>query len=174
MHGNTRWTEEMNERLSALWAAGLSATQIAAALGCVSRNAVLGKVHRLGLPARAKEADKIPRARKPRPERRYPLIVGRILPHILPHILPRTVPHILAAPKTLHLEPVIPVAPGCRFDELTATSCRWPVGEVGEADFGFCGEQTIPHASYCAHHMRIAYLPVPAARGRPLRRWKAA
>jgi GcrA cell cycle regulator len=168
MHGNTRWTEEMNERLAALWAAGLSATQIAAALGAVSRSAVLGKVHRLGLPGR----DKIPRARKARPERRYPLIVGRILPRILPRIVPRIVPYISPAP--VHVEPVIKVAPGCRFDELTATACRWPIGEVGEADFGFCGEQTIPHASYCAHHLRIAYLPVPAARGRALRRRKAA
>jgi GcrA cell cycle regulator len=156
MHGNTRWTEEMNERLNALWAEGLSATQIAAALGSVSRNAVLGKVHRLGLPGR----DKIARARKPPVKRRYRFIL----------------PPILATPKPLRVEPVVPVVPvvpGCRFDELTATVCRWPIGEVGEADFGFCGEQTNQHAPYCAHHLRIAYLPVKAARGHPRRR-KAA
>ena len=62
------WTEERVELLKKLWADGLSASQIAAQLGGVTRNAVIGKVHRLGLSGRAKSpSSMVPRARKPRP-----------------------------------------------------------------------------------------------------------
>src|SRR5213083_2484524 len=62
------WTDDRVEQLKKLWEAGLSASQIAAELGNVTRNAVIGKVHRLGLSGRAKSpSSAAPRPRKPRP-----------------------------------------------------------------------------------------------------------
>lgn len=63
-------------------------------------------------------------------------------------------------------KPFIPSGPLIALMDLTATTCRWPIGHVGEPDFGFCGAQADEGCPYCANHRRIAYRPTPPVRGR--------
>ena len=154
------WTDERVELLKKLWSDGLSASQIAAELGGVTRNAVIGKVHRLGLSGRAKAvASAAPRARKPRPApaaSMRPVVHGNtaLAPVIRPVIEPE--PEELPDP----IANVIPMAERCTILDLTEFTCRWPVGEPGKADFFYCGSRTKTGLPYCAYQSRIAYQPV--------------
>jgi GcrA cell cycle regulator len=132
---NPRWPCEQIERLKALWDEGrLSASQMAHRLG-ISRSAVLGKVHRMGLAThKVKQQAKPP---KPAPKAK------KQLPPAMP---------------TLELPPP-PEPPfvGIVFDELTPNSCRYP---QGDGPFVFCGQPKQDGSSYCAHHHRICYVPL--------------
>jgi GcrA cell cycle regulator len=150
------WTDERVELLKKLWTDGLSASQIAAELGSITRNAVIGKVHRLGLSGRAKSpASTTPRPRKPRS---HPMLrVAR------PSMRGNTA---LAHAFDYELEPepelianVIPIGQRRTLLELTEETCRWPIGDPGTADFFFCGGQTLTSLPYCAYHSRVAYQP---------------
>ena len=151
------WTDERVETLKKLWAEGLSASQIAAALGGVTRNAVIGKVHRLGLSGRAKA----PSSAAPRP--RKPRVHSHMLRVSRPSIRGNTA---LAHAYDLDIEPepqfidnVIPLGQRRTLLELTEETCRWPIGDPGQPDFFFCGGQTITGLPYCAYHSRVAYQP---------------
>lgn len=142
------WNEERVALLRKLWAEGLSASQIAKQLGGVTRNAVIGKVHRLGLAGRAtpsRPAKRPVRASRPR-------IVGNTAPRIRPAI---------AAPATPmpELEPVR-LADGKTVSVLTLTEqmCKFPIGDPNDADFAFCGRAAACGA-YCADHARVTYQP---------------
>jgi len=144
------WTDERVETLKKLWLDGLSASQIAKQLGGVTRNAVIGKVHRLGLSGRAapshpsRPAFKAPRA-------------------------PRPVTH--AAPRPRAMEPRLHHAPAPKpapFVELPGTAtvltlgrhmCKWPTGDPSSDDFTFCGRRAVDEQPYCADHARVAYQP---------------
>jgi GcrA cell cycle regulator len=145
------WTDETTAMLRELWAdKNLSAAHIASALskqfcGTFGRNAVLGKVHRLGLPNRNKVAPEKPRRvptlrRPPRASKRA----------VVP---PAPPPDILDAD--------IPVAQRRSVLELTSKTCRWPVGEPG-VDLFFCGAEPVEGKSYCACHAARAYQKPPA------------
>lgn len=159
------WTEERVERLKKLWADGLSASQIAGELGNVTRNAVIGKVHRLGLSGRAKPTrSSAPRPRKPRagggmrPQRGGYVTVGNTALKADQELdyVPRGKP----APAPL-AELVIPVAERKQLLELTESTCKWPVGDPTAEDFYFCGRHSEPGSGpYCEHHGRIAYQPL--------------
>lgn len=154
------WTDERVELLKKLWADGLSASQIAAELGGVTRNAVIGKVHRLGLSGRAKAiASSTPRQRKPRPT---PSAGSR--PVVVGNTALATVMRPMVEPEPVELpDPVanvIPMAERCTILDLTEFTCRWPVGEPGKSDFFYCGSRTKTGLPYCAYHARIAYQPV--------------
>jgi len=146
------WTDERVELLKKLWAEGLSASQIAAELGGITRNAVVGKVHRLGLSGRAKSPSTAsPRPRKPRAERMIrvsqPAIAGNTA---------------LAYEYDLEPEPElleIPAEQRKTLLQLNEHTCRWPVGEPGKDDFFFCGGDTANELPYCAYHCRVAYQP---------------
>src|SRR6186713_2052734 len=90
------WTDERVEQLKKLWADGLSASQIASQLGGVTRNAVIGKVHRLNLSGRAKPASNAARPRKARPTSPHrpsrPMVAGNTALKIHAHPAPRRVP----------------------------------------------------------------------------------
>lgn len=137
MHGGPVWTGERIERLKTLWADGLSAADIAAELGGVTRSAVLSKVHRLDLCARASRA---PRS----------------------HYGPRDAP--AALPQRVEPAPVVaaPVGQRCTLMTLTADTCRWPCGEPDHPDFFFCGRRTAGRLPYCVGHARLAYVPAAA------------
>ncbi len=132
------WTDEKIEKLKKLWEKGLSASQIAERLGDgISRNAVIGKVHRLGLKSRPSpvktarktgEGEKAAPARKPRARRR-------------------------TEERRVHLL------------DLTERMCKWPIGHPGEPDFHFCGKPSEPGLPYCAEHCAEAY-QAPARRDR--------
>jgi GcrA cell cycle regulator len=158
------WTDERVEQLKKLWADGLSASQIAAQLGNITRNAVIGKVHRLGLSGRAKSpSSAAPRPRKPR-STSHMLRISR------PSMRGNTA---LAHAYEVELEPepepydnVIPIGQRRTLLELTEATCHWPVGDPGSPDFFFCGGQTVPGLPYCGHHTRVAYQPAASRRHR--------
>ena len=150
------WTDERVELLRKLWSDGLSASQIAAELGGITRNAVIGKVHRLGLSGRAKSASAAPRQRKARAS-------SHILRMARASIRGNTaLAHAYeieaeAAPELI--ENIIPIGQRRTILELTEQTCRWPIGDPGSSEFFFCGGNTIAGLPYCAYHSRVAYQP---------------
>jgi GcrA cell cycle regulator len=146
------WTDERVELLKKLWSEGLSASQIAAELGGITRNAVIGKVHRLGLSGRAKSpSTAAPRPRKPRSSGM--IRVSR------PAIRGNTA---LAYDYEVEPEPElleIPMEQRKTLLQLNEHTCRWPVGDPGAADFFFCGGKTANELPYCSYHSRVAYQP---------------
>ncbi|MFC0218869.1 GcrA family cell cycle regulator [Pseudochelatococcus lubricantis] len=184
--GNT-WTDERVEQLRKLWSDGLSASQIATEIGGVSRNAVIGKVHRLGLSGRAKA----PAAQTPRPPRKAPAPAAPVVsaPRQAPSVAaPAPVPQPLAstfgnaalATAALAAEPddmpaatlatdivpvvrenvVVPMSERVTIMDLREYMCRWPVGDPTSPNFRFCGARAVTGMPYCTHHASIAYQPV--------------
>jgi GcrA cell cycle regulator len=161
------WTEERVELLKKLWAEGLSASQIAARLGGVTRNAVIGKVHRLGLSGRAKSpASAAPRARKPRT---HIMRVGR--PAMRGNTALALAFEMAEEPEVELVENVIPIGQRRTLLELTEDTCRWPIGDPASADFFFCGGKPVTGVPYCHFHSRVAYQPAADRRRdrRPMR-----
>jgi GcrA cell cycle regulator len=162
------WTDERVELLKKLWTEGLSASQIAAELGGITRNAVIGKVHRLGLSGRAKSPSSTsPRPRKPRAQ-------GHMMRLARPAMRGNTA---LAPMYESDLEPepelienIIPLGQRCSLLELNDNKCRWPIGDPGTAEFFFCGGVPAEGLPYCSYHSRVAYQPATARRDRrPMR-----
>jgi GcrA cell cycle regulator len=158
------WTDERVEMLKKLWTDGLSASQIAGELGGITRNAVIGKVHRLGLSGRAKSpSSAAPRPRKPRPHSHMlrtsrPSFRGNTA---LAHAF-----EVEAEAEPELIDNVIPMGQRRSLLELTEETCRWPIGDPGSPDFFFCGGQTIAGLPYCTHHSRVAYQPANVRRDR--------
>jgi GcrA cell cycle regulator len=156
------WTDERVELLKKLWTDGLSASQIATELGNVTRNAVIGKVHRLGLSGRAK--DKAAAAQRPRKAARAPSAPVAIPPQNRTNVIMAPVPR----PTVVRAEPMvpgeddlgIPVSERVTIMELRESMCRWPMGDPTKAEFRFCGAGSIAGLPYCDHHARVAYQPV--------------
>lgn len=144
---STPWNELLIGELKRLWAEGYSATDIARELrGAVSRNAVIGKVNRLGLSRRKPEQ---PRPRKPTIKRGRP-IVRR--------------PVFIAPPpqQQQQQEQPPPLEPSPRMRrlqllQLEDNHCRWPYGDPMQRPFYFCASDTTDGQSYCPFHMRLAY-----------------
>ena len=142
------WTDERVELLKKLWQDGLSASQIAKQLGGVTRNAVIGKVHRLGLSGRAtpsKPARTVFKA--PRPAR--------------PVSAAPSAPRRMAEPASLHAPPTpvryVDEAPGtATVLTLGAHMCKWPIGDPSLDSFTFCD------GPYCHEHSQVAYQPAQA------------
>ena len=153
------WTDERVELLKKYWADGLSASQIAAQLGGVTRNAVIGKVHRLGLSGRAKPASSGPRPRKVRaasphrPSRGY--ISGNTALKMHANAMPRR------APAPIPIEDlVVPISLRVSLLALNDQMCKWPMGDPSTEDFHFCGHRNFNNLPYCEYHSRVAYQPV--------------
>jgi GcrA cell cycle regulator len=150
------WTDDRVATLRKLWAEGLSASQIAKQLGGVTRNAVIGKVHRLGLAGRATPSR--PAKRPVRTAR--PRTVGPTAPRLRP-----ATPHLPAL--------VVPELEPLRFDDGRAASvltikdsmCKYPIGDPSTADFAFCGRES-NCGPYCQDHARLAYQPSQAKKRR--------
>ncbi|MCP4382314.1 MAG: GcrA cell cycle regulator [Hyphomicrobiales bacterium] len=152
------WTDERVELLKKLWAEGLSASQIAQQLGGVTRNAVIGKVHRLNLSGRAKPASTTPRPRKARsasphrPARTFVAGNTALKVHAAP--TPRRAP-VLAPIEDL----VVPISKEVSLLALNEQMCKWPNGDPGTEDFHFCGHRNFNNLPYCEYHARLAYQP---------------
>jgi len=140
------WSDERVEQLKSLWTEGLSASQIARALGGVTRNAVIGKVHRLGLAGRASPA----RADRPR------------LPSAPKASTLRNA--VVAAPVVE--EDPLQLEDGNFATVLTISDrmCRWPIGDPAATEFHFCGRGPKAGSPYCEAHARKAYQPQQARR----------
>ena len=139
------WSDERIETLTRLWQEGLSASQVARQLGGVSRSAVIGKVHRLGIAGR--EAPSRPHAVVGRPSGGRPRATAGGTRRA-------TVPR---APRQPVLPRVVFEAPAtATIHTLTAHGCRWPIGEPDQDGFGFCGRLRTGAGSYCAGHAPMA------------------
>jgi GcrA cell cycle regulator len=153
------WTEDRVIVLKNLWAEGLSASQIAKQLGGgVTRNAVIGKVHRLGLAGRATPSR--PAKRPVRVARPRPIVTGTPM---RPRPAP-VQPHVQAAPP---LEPMLrPDGKVVTVLTLNEGTCRWPIGDPSSADFAFCGRHPAG-GPYCSEHNRLAYQPQTPKKKKP-------
>jgi len=154
------WTDDRIELLKKLWSDGLSASQIAAELGGITRNAVIGKVHRLGLSGRAKSPSSTgPRPRKARPpSHMFRTIRATSVRGNTALALPAYEMEVEPEPELV--ENIIPIGQRCSILELTDAKCHWPIGDPGQADFFFCGGKSVEGMPYCGYHARIAYQPL--------------
>ena len=157
------WTDERVELLKKLWTDGLSASQIATELGNVTRNAVIGKVHRLGLSGRPK--DKAAAAQRPRKAARAPSAPVAIPPQSRANVIMAPVPRPVIVRDEQPLvsgedEMGLAVSERVTIMELRESMCRWPMGDPTKAEFRFCGAGAIGGLPYCDHHARVAYQPV--------------
>ncbi len=138
------WTEEKVTKLKELWGKGNTASQIAEIIGGISRNAVIGKAHRLNLSAKIKTRSALPnkncsdnldvkniKIKKGRKSKFKSLIIEK------------------------DFEPENPK----QLEELDENSCKWPIGHPNEKSFYFCGRSSLKDFSYCKLHILYAYQP---------------
>jgi GcrA cell cycle regulator len=171
MEATVNWTDERVERLKRLWSEGLSASQIAAQLGGVSRNAVIGKVHRLSLPGRAKAGGTTVARSQKRATVAAPARPAAFTPRT---VATRTVTR--PAGSTLLKEEievgafeemetatpsnvVVPIFKRVPLIRLTERTCKWPLGDPLKDDFCFCGNDSPDTSPYCTFHQKMAYQP---------------
>jgi GcrA cell cycle regulator len=139
------WTEDRIADLRRYWLEGLSAAQVARRLGGgVTRNAVIGRVHRMGLAGRDAPS-------RPRPVAGRPPRTGCDKPSAGGLLRPRSTRPPLGRPP-LQDE----VEPSATIHTLSAHTCRWPIGDPGEASFGFCGRRAGVRGPYCETHTALA------------------
>jgi len=148
---DAHWSDDRVTTLKSLWLDGLSASQIAKQLGGVTRNAVIGKVHRLGLSGRAMPSSPARLARVAAPR-----TAARALP---PKSKPKSRPPLVCVP----IEPA-PEGPGLvtSMAGLGAHACKWPIGDPKADGFTFCGRPA--EGPYCGGHAAVAYRPGTAVR----------
>lgn len=136
------WDDKNTLMLKRLWLEGYSAAKIADRMGGrVTRNAIIGKVHRMGLTR--SPAVRVKRKTKSVDDRKTPPRVSLYDRRIMRHDLP-------ALPLPPH---VVPNGPLVSFADLEPHHCRAPFGEVGKPGFGFCGCNKVSGTSYCADHL---------------------
>lgn len=182
------WTDERVELLKKLWSDGLSASQIAAELGGVTRNAVIGKVHRLKLSGRGKTTKAAPRAKKVAVETVTPAPAAAARPSRTTSS-PASAPSVTAAAmasaraasaaaskmefvedaaseveNTSASDNVVPISRHLNLLQLSETTCKWPIGDPLSEDFYFCGADSGEASPYCSFHAKIAFQPVSERR----------
>ncbi len=189
------WTEERVETLKAMWSEGQSASQIAKELGGVTRNAVIGKVHRLGLSNRSQPAAKGSEDESPSPAPSEPKAkaapkeaapVKDPAPAAEADPAPAKEPVQRAKPVTPAGQPLPPQPSQSEITEeqrqnlralekrarkltllqLTERTCKWPIGDPATEDFWFCGHPTQAGKPYCETHVSVALQPMSSRRDR--------
>ncbi len=171
------WTEERIALLTKLWTDGHTASQIALALGeATTRNAVIGKAHRLGLSGRPAPV-RAPRPATSRPSRPKSLMGGNPsrgngpragrpagqAPDIRTRqALARVMEQPRPAPRIID----VPLGPGVSLLKVTDKMCKWPIGHPGDENFRFCGNAAHESSPYCEGHAQMAYQPMPSKRDR--------
>ncbi len=159
------WTDDRVDRLKSLWNDGLSAAQVAKALGGVTRNAVIGKVHRLGLAGRVKPIG--PAAAQGRRKDDLPaevevetLVVEEpTLPEPPAIVAHRPAPNFPLRPSPAPEPVALAVSERVTIMDLRDSMCRWPMGDPTSPEFRFCGARSITGLPYCTQHAQVAYQP---------------
>lgn len=187
------WTDERVELLKKMWGEGQSASQIAKELGGVTRNAVIGKVHRLGLSNRTtgaksgSEAKEKPAAKataKPKPQPKTeparpappnpaPVETAKAPVPTRKQIIPAGQP-LPPQPSANEISPealakvneIEKKAKKLSLMELTERTCKWPVGDPATEDFWFCGLPVQQGKPYCEAHVGVAFQPMSTRRDR--------
>jgi GcrA cell cycle regulator len=157
------WTDERVEQLRQLWQEGKSASQIAATLSNgITRNAVIGKVHRLGLSGRVKApSQSVPRQRAPRPAGQRPASPRMHAPRTHGANALAFAPRYDLRPVERPIEDVVvPISDPITIMELKESTCRWPLGDPATPEFRYCGGPSPVGTPYCPFHSRVAYQPV--------------
>jgi GcrA cell cycle regulator len=139
------WTPEREEKLKDLWKKGHTASQIATLIGSTTRNAVIGKAHRLNLEARA-VSKKTSSARTSTESSTKPEIKTQRLGR-------------KAKFKALLLDKSFEPENPIKLEELTDETCRWPIGHPYEEKFYFCGRKPMEKFPYCQLHVLYAFQP---------------
>jgi GcrA cell cycle regulator len=135
------WNDLRIAELTKMWSEGFSASQVARQLGGVSRSAVIGKIHRLGISARLGPArPRAPGGRPPRLARVSSSGERRKIAPGPPRPTPAAIYEVFATATVL---------------TLTEASCRWPIGHPNQAEFGFCGRERAGKSPYCDGHAPI-------------------
>jgi GcrA cell cycle regulator len=186
------WTDERVETLKKMWTEGQSASQIAKELGGVTRNAVIGKVHRLGLSNRADEGEDIvpevariepvkpvtpPRVEavkvepvKPMPKMEpAPLAPIPMRKAIIPAgqpLPPQPSANEISPEALASVREVEKRAMRLSLMDLTERTCKWPIGDPATPEFWFCGLPSQPGKPYCEAHVGVAFQPMSARRDR--------
>jgi GcrA cell cycle regulator len=187
------WTDERVEKLQEMWAEGMSAAQIAKTLGGVTRNAVIGKVHRLGLSNRAApgkpggpedaeamgevEIEAAPAAAPPAPEPVVEPAPEPVAPVAAPRPVARDLQRREPAPMSedrkealANLAEIEKTARRVSLLDLTERVCKWPIGDPTEPNFHFCGLPSVPGKPYCSAHVAVAFQPMSSRRDRDRQR----
>ena len=138
------WTHEREKKLRELWGKGHTANQIADMLGNTTRNAVIGKAHRLKLAARTHSKNSQAKSREQKNQNQI----------TKPGKLSRK-----ARFKSLLLDKNFEPENPKTLEELNDTTCRWPIGHPDEKDFYFCGRSSVKGFSYCKLHVLYAFQP---------------
>lgn len=149
------WTEERVSLLRRLWGEGHTAAEIAKQLGGVTRNAVIGKAHRLKLSNRVSPIQQNKKPANKNVERKS---VKRTVSSASPLPVP-TKSSAKKAPTSVQETAEIQNESGKLYSmmELKPRMCRWPCGDPQSTDFGFCGDPAIPGLPYCEKHAKMAY-----------------
>ncbi len=132
------WTDDRVALLKKLWGEGKTAAEIAKELGGVTRNAVIGKAHRLKLSNRVSPIQQNKKPVAPKPQTQIPTKAQ--------------LKQILRYTEQENRERI-------PLTDLKAGACRWPIGDPREKNFGFCGHSAISGLPYCLEHAQVAYQP---------------
>ena len=139
------WNEEKIQNLKELWGKGSTASQIAEIIGGISRNAVIGKAHRLQLSSKIK-ARNVPQSRKYNSNQENEDTTKRKRGR-------------KSKFKSLIIEKDFEPENPKKLEELDDSSCKWPIGHPEEESFYFCGRSSLKDFSYCKLHLLYAYQP---------------
>ncbi len=139
------WTDEKVAKLKELWGKGNTASEIAQIIGGISRNAVIGKAHRLNLSAKIK-------TRAAASSQNFDISANE-------KNIQKTKRGRKSKFKSLIIEKDFEPENPKQLEELDENSCKWPIGHPDEKSFYFCGRSSLKDFSYCKLHLLYAYQP---------------